>query len=247
MLTVDEVVQAVSAMRSSWGRADVVQAICDRQRPVSQLSGHRWADAIERAADVVVDHCVDLDPAEPADRRASDGRSVWIEPTAPRFTSEAVLAEEEFIVSWAMDAQADPPAPSTTVNRSGLDVLQAHAAAAVAGEERLVLVVGPAGAGKTRTLTAAVDDLHRHGRDVFGVAPTAKAARTLARDTGVRSDTVAKLLHEWQRGGAATAPRIPAWRRGDGHRGRGGDVDHASAAPACPPRRRPRLAARLGR
>ena len=30
-------------------------------------------------------------------------------------------------------------------------------------------------------------------------APTAKAARTLERDTGIRSDTVAKLLHEWQR------------------------------------------------
>ena len=213
MLTVDDVVEAVSAMRSSWGRADVVQAICDRQRPVSQLSGHRWADAIERAADLVLDHCVDLDPAEPADRRASDGRSVWIEPTAPRFTSEAVLAEEEFIVSWAMDAQADPPARSTTVNRSGLDVLQAHAAAAVAGEERLVLVVGPAGAGKTRTLTAAVDDLHRHGRHVFGVAPTAKAARTLERDTGMRSDTVAKLLHEWQ---AAGRPPLPEFQLGAG-------------------------------
>ena len=78
-------------------------------------------------------------------------------------------------------------------------LLQAEAAAAVAGDDRLVLVVGPAGAGKTRMLTAAADDLHQHGRDVFGVAPTAKAARTLERDTGIRSDTVAKLLHEWQR------------------------------------------------
>ena len=37
------------------------------------------------------------------------------------------------------------------------------------------------------------------GAPVFGVAPTAKAARTLERDTGIRSDTVAKLLHEWHR------------------------------------------------
>ena len=213
MLMVADVVEAVSAMRSSWGRADLVQAICDRQRPVSQLSGHRWAEAIERAADIVLDHCVDLDPAEPADRRASDGRSAWIEPTAPRFTSEAVLAEEAFIVSWAMDAEADPPAPSATVDRSGLDVLQSHAAATVAGEERLVLVVGPAGAGKTRTLTAAVDDLHRHGRDVFGVAPTAKAARTLERDAGMRSDTVAKLLHEWQ---GQRRPPLPEFQLGAG-------------------------------
>ena len=124
---------------------------------------------------------------------------MWIEPTAPRYTSEAVLAQEESIITWAMAAQADPPSPSNTVDRTGLDVLQAEAAAAVAGDDRLVLVVGPAGAGKTRMLTAAATDLHQHGREVFGVAPTAKAARTLERDTGIRSDTVAKLLHEWQR------------------------------------------------
>ena len=124
---------------------------------------------------------------------------MWIEPTAPRYTSEAVLAQEESIITWAMAAQADPPSPSNTVDRTGLDVLQAEAAASVAGDDRLVLVVGPAGAGKTRMLTAAATDLHQHGRDVFGVAPTAKAARTLERDTGIRSDTVAKLLHEWQR------------------------------------------------
>ena len=34
---------------------------------------------------------------------------------------------------------------------------------------------------------------------MFGVAPTAKAARVLERETGVVSDTLAKLLHEWQR------------------------------------------------
>ena len=124
---------------------------------------------------------------------------MWIEPTAPRYTSEAVLAQEESIITWAMAAQADPPSPSNSVDRTGLDVLQAEAAASVAGDDRLVLVVGPAGAGKTRMLTAAAADLHQHGREVFGVAPTAKAARTLERDTGIRSDTVAKLLHEWQR------------------------------------------------
>jgi ATP-dependent exoDNAse (exonuclease V) alpha subunit len=34
---------------------------------------------------------------------------------------------------------------------------------------------------------------------VFGVAPTAKAARVLESETGMGSDTVAKLLHEWRR------------------------------------------------
>ena len=96
---------------------------------------------------------------------------------------------------------------------AGLDVLQADAAASVAGDDRLVLVVGPAGAGKTRMLAAAVDDLHAQRRAVFGVAPTAKAARVLERDTGMRADTVAKLLHEWQR---PDRPPLPEYRLGRG-------------------------------
>ena len=34
---------------------------------------------------------------------------------------------------------------------------------------------------------------------MFGVAPTAKAAHVLGRETGMATDTVAKLLHEWTR------------------------------------------------
>jgi len=198
-LIVADVMEAVSQQRSSWTRGDVLQTICDLQRPVSQQSGHRWAATLERATDHVLHQMIDLDPPGDTTRRLSDGRSVWIEPTAPRFTSEPVLAQEEAILTWAIAAQSDPPTPSTTVNRDGLDPLQAEAAAAVAGQDRLVLVVGPAGAGKTRMLTAAAHDLHDHGRAVFAVTPTAKAARTVERDTGIPGDTVAKLLHEWQR------------------------------------------------
>ena len=212
-LTVTDVVEAVSAQHSSWGRPDVIQAICDLHRPVSQMSGHRWAAAIEHAADRVLERCVDLDPPDATQRRDSDGRSLWIEPTAPRFTSEAVLVQEERILTWAIDAQAGTASPSSTVDRTGLDVLQADAAASVAGDDRLVLVVGPAGAGKTRMLAAAVADLHAQHRAVFGVAPTAKAARVLERDTGMRADTVAKLLHEWQR---PDRPPRPEYRLGTG-------------------------------
>jgi conjugative relaxase-like TrwC/TraI family protein len=199
-VSVADVVGAVSGTRSSWHRAAIVQAICDLHRPVSQFSGRQWAATIERAADAVLERCIDLDPpSDTVQRRASDGRSVWIAPAAPRFTSNAVLSQEEHIVTWALDAQTDPPARSKTIDRDGLDVLQGEAAAAVAGGDRVVLVVGPAGAGKTRMLAAAVTDLHAHRRPVFGVAPTAKAARVLERDTGMGSDTVAMLLQEWHR------------------------------------------------
>jgi conjugative relaxase-like TrwC/TraI family protein len=200
-ISVDSLIDALSTAGSSWNRAQVVGALTDLARPDPTLSGDEWAARIEAWADAVAARCVELDPDPTnAPRRASDGRSLWHEPISPHITTEAILAEEELISSWALDAQADEPRPSLTVAAGHLDVLQADVAAAVAGNDRLVLVVGPAGAGKTTTLRAAVDDLNAAGRPVFGVAPSAKAARVLERETGVASDTLAKLLHEWQRG-----------------------------------------------
>src|SRR6185312_14024405 len=103
------------------------------------------------------------------------------------------------VLSWAALAQLEAPSPSPSVRQRGLDPMQAAAAASVAGHDRLTLVVGPAGAGKTRMLAAAVDDLERYARPMFGIAPTAKAARVLEAETRMPTDTVAKLLHEWRR------------------------------------------------
>jgi len=200
-LTVSGVVGALSTSGSTWTRADVLRAICDAQRPVSQLDGARWAAALELLCDQVVKQCEELDPADATShRRGSDGRSMWLEPTAPHLTSTTVLAEEERVLCWAMESDVTDPAPSSTVDCGDLDVLQANAAAAAAGHDRLVLIVGPAGAGKTSALRAAVADLALQRRSVFGLAPSAKAARVLQRDAGLRADTVAKLLHEWERG-----------------------------------------------
>ena len=207
-VTVGEVIEDLSAQRSAWHRMDIVRAVTDRLRPQPAMSGERWARLVDRAVDRVLGECVVLDPDGDGTRRGSDGRSVWIEPVAPQVTSRQVLAQEEAILTWVFDAQLDDPQPSTTVNRGGLDVLQADAAAAVAGEDRVVVIVGPAGTGKTTTLHAAVNDLQRHSRPVFGVAPTAKAAKVLGRETGMHTDTVAKLLHEWAR---PDGPR-PQWR-----------------------------------
>ena len=134
--------------------------------------------------------------------------------------------------------------PSTA---TGLDVLQADAAASVAGDDRLVLVVGPAGAGKTRMLAAAVNDLHAQRRPVFGVAPTAKAARVLERDTGMRADTVAKLLHEWQRPDRPPLPEYRLRQRDDTRRRRGRDGLHPGAASTRHSRRGEPVASRAGR
>jgi conjugative relaxase-like TrwC/TraI family protein len=209
-VVIEDVIDSVGQRRSAWHRLDVLQAICDTTRPQPGVDGEGCAAVFDRAVEVVLEHCVDLDPTEThTRRRVSDGRSVWIEPSARRHTSEAVLAQEVHVITWAIDAQLDPRSPSTTIKTEELDPMQAEAAASVAGHDRLVLVVGPAGAGKTTMLSAAVHALASHGRPVFGLAPTAKAARVLESETGMRADTVAKLLHEWSH---SDRPPEPAWR-----------------------------------
>ena len=157
-VTVEQVLDHLSTAGSTWTRADVLRVVCDLAQPQPGMSGRQWAAALNRLADEVLERCVDLDPDGVGTRRASDGRSLWLEPTSPHFTSPSVLAEEERILTWAMDAQIPDPTPSATIDPEGLDVLQAEAAAAVAGEDRLVVVVGPAGTGKTTMLRAAADD-----------------------------------------------------------------------------------------
>jgi conjugative relaxase-like TrwC/TraI family protein len=210
-VTASDLVAVLSAAGSAWLREDVIRALCDLQRPLPGVTGAEWAAMIEQTADEFIGRCVELDPARGVDGRVrgSDGRSEWIEPVAAHITSKQILAEEEAILTWAMDAQAVDPRPSTTVHGERLDVLQLEAGAAVAGDDRLVLAVGPAGTGKTTMLRAAVDDLHGQSRFVYGVSPTAKAARTLQRETGMPSDTVAKLLHEWS---LPERPPDPEWR-----------------------------------
>ena len=164
---------------------------------------------LDRAVDTVMAQCVDLDPELPEHtrRRASDSRSIRIEPIASQVTSEAVLAQEQQILDWAAEAPAFDPQPSAIVERGELDVIQHEAASAVAGSDPLTLIVGPAGAGKTTMLRAAVETLHSPPhRAVFGFAPTAKAARVLEDETGMVSDTVAKLLYEWSRPDRPPAP-----------------------------------------
>jgi conjugative relaxase-like TrwC/TraI family protein len=191
-----EVVEALAARQSAWNRLDVLRQLCDTVSPQPGHDATTWATALDAAVDTVLGECVDLDPTDTGPRRRSDGRSVWIEPIAKQSTSAHVLAQEEHIISFALDAQTPEASPSATIAVGRLDDAQRSAASAVAGYDRLVVVVGPAGAGKTAMLEAAVGDLHDQRRVVVGLAPTARAAAVLKQETGAECETVAKLLFE---------------------------------------------------
>jgi ATP-dependent exoDNAse (exonuclease V) alpha subunit len=58
---------------------------------------------------------------------------------------------------------------------------------------RLQLAIAPAGAGKTTAMRALVLAWTEEGGQVLGLAPSAAAAAVLAEQTGVHTDTLAKL------------------------------------------------------
>ena len=196
-ISIESIVEGLSEKMSTWHRLDVLRSLCDTAPPQPNIDGKTWVEVLDRSVDAVLDTCIDLDPTgDTTSRRTSDGRSVWIEPIASHATSSHVLAQEEHILTFATAAQVDSPTSSATIDEPGLDDRQHEAATAIAGHDRLVLVVGPAGAGKTTMLRSAVTDLHAHHRPVIGLAPTAKAARVLETETGMLANTVAKLLYD---------------------------------------------------
>ena len=58
---------------------------------------------------------------------------------------------------------------------------------------RLQLAIAPAGAGKTTAMRALTLAWTQDGGHVIGLAPSAAAAAVLAEQTGIRTDTLAKL------------------------------------------------------
>jgi conjugative relaxase-like TrwC/TraI family protein len=130
-----------------------------------------------------------------------DGRPVTEGAVDRMLTTQAILDEEERILTlaqrWTDDGGDSADADARDLDAADdLTAVQRHAAGAVAGERRVVLVVGPAGTGKTTALRPAVAHLHARGRPCFGVAPSAAAAEVLGVETGIDADTLDKLLIE---------------------------------------------------
>jgi ATP-dependent exoDNAse (exonuclease V) alpha subunit len=68
--------------------------------------------------------------------------------------------------------------------------------AAASSSDRVVCVVGHAGAGKTTALAALAEAFQREGKVVIGAAPSGVAAAKLAEETGIPSATLHRVLAE---------------------------------------------------
>jgi thymidine kinase len=155
--------------------------------------------------------CLDL--ADLAKVDAPRWRGALNDPGLERYTTRELLEQEQRIAHWFTRASANArePASDEQIGRAfarlaarddaapTLDPQQAHAATLAAGTNRAVVIVGPAGAGKTTTLRVAVEALHDDGHRVVGLAPTAIAAKRLAEATGLECENVARYLAEHER------------------------------------------------
>ena len=127
---------------------------------------------------------------------------------AVRFATQATLRNEASILdAVTLGQQAGVGVVSFSsardvLERSDLGSDQRTAVRAlVTGGERVALLVGPAGAGKSRALGAARAIWEGSGYSPVGLAPSAMAAGVLKEEAGLRSETLAKFLIEIKRSG----------------------------------------------
>ncbi len=198
--SVDEVLEAVETRHAEWSESQLIEQIAARTTGPDPAT---IADTIEEvrreamASAGVIDLCPEIEPGDVV--RASDGRSVGLPPSAVRYTTSSHLRREVELVEWAMVPAMARHRRHDSVPEvlAGLDASQADAVAMMLGSTRpVVMVVGPAGAGKTRMLAAAVDSWRHADVAVFGVGPSASSARQLADGAGTAADTLHKLVYE---------------------------------------------------
>ncbi len=191
---------SLAEKQSTWRPAELVRELgaalpTDLASDAGTLGP--WLDQL--AESVIAERCLDLSrPVADGDRLRRDGRPVTESVIDRAITLPAIVAEEERLLAQVDRRLGEGGADSPAVfgAEGVLTGVQRDVAAAVAGTHRIVLVVGPAGTGKTTALRPAVEQLRREGRPVFGLAPSAAAAEVLEADTGIAADTLDKLLIE---------------------------------------------------
>jgi conjugative relaxase-like TrwC/TraI family protein len=163
----------VCAVAGSLQAGDTVEGVLETAAKISRLAGVEVIDAggvAGRPARYTTRELLRVE--RDAIRIARDGRSAGA-PSPDAATLERALARS---------------APALT-NEQRLVVREASAAS-----DRVVCVVGVAGAGKTTALRALADAFHTSGVSVLGAAPSGRAADELARATGIATSTLHRLL-----------------------------------------------------
>lgn len=196
------------------GRLDGTQAI--RHAPVREKS----ALTVEQCVDHAIGHgferasvLQDRRLLEAAYRHSIGHRSLTLDAVNDRFgqderliqvqddsrtlcTTKAVLAEEQHMVQLARQDQGKLKPLYRQTPELTLDGQQAEAIRHVlTTTNRVSIIRGAAGSGKTTLMREAIDHIEKTGKRVLVVAPSSEASRNVLRNEGfAEAETVAKLL-----------------------------------------------------
>ncbi|HUF16159.1 MAG TPA: AAA family ATPase [Acidimicrobiia bacterium] len=197
----DAALASLGEGQSSWRHAELVRELAAAVPTTVGVDPVDLTEVLDGLADQVASNrCVDIGhPIPTGTPLRRDGRPITEAAVDRALTTRAILEEEEELITRVqLRKNREVARRRPRVIRFGRELTpgQQEAMAVVAGEGGLELIVGPAGAGKTTMLAKAKLNLAVQGRRVFGVAPTAAAAEVLATETGVRADTLDKLLTE---------------------------------------------------
>ena len=193
----------LTAQATGFDRRDLLQALCQALPPGLPVD----RAALEAAADQVLKSrdAVRLATRSEDGARWSTTELLGVEQAALRLAGELRAVP-------ARDVDADRVERATA--RRTLSGEQQDMVRALAAADGLAVVVGPAGAGKTAALTAAVSIWSAQGRAVTGAAVAAVTARRLEHATGIPATSLARLLATARRTDPATSRPAGLPRRG---------------------------------
>jgi conjugative relaxase-like TrwC/TraI family protein len=217
--TADHILTVIEGSRSTWQMWHI-RAEAQRQVRTIDMPAEHAAALVDLLVDEVLNRrCVALaapagNIAEPEVLRRVDGSSVYAVAGADLYTSQRILDAEQRLVTAAgrldgasvEQSAVDLALLEMAANGTALDAGQAALVHQMCSSgARLQLAIAPAGAGKTTAMRALTLAWTEDGGQVIGLAPSAAAAAVLAEETGIRTDTLAKLTWSLRHG------ELPDW------------------------------------
>ncbi|MHA7241497.1 MobF family relaxase [Arthrobacter sp. TMS1-12-1] len=230
-----DIVHELSAKRASWGRNHVIAQT--RRHLKDAFPGQTITDeTVEKVTrSVIGTHSLQVTPEAitPSLREflRADGTSQFQEADTALFTSHEVLNAEHRILAagqksvipavsmerfdavLAQHTEAAAKAGKPSLSQGQIDLARAFAT----DEKLLTLGIGPAGTGKTTSLSLAAEAVRDTGGRVIGLAPTAAAAAVMSGDLGADATTIDAFLatHRNQQAGTSASTGTFALGAGD--------------------------------
>jgi conjugative relaxase-like TrwC/TraI family protein len=150
---------------------------------------------------MVMKHAVGVASPSAADRAVGDLHLIVVERDGQRLvTTGDVLAEEQRMTDFARRGRGTCPKLGPELHEFHEPKLNEGQRQAVLhvlnSPDRVIVIRGAAGVGKTTAMREAVDAIEANGKQVFTFAPSADASRGVLRDQEgfQNADTVARLL-----------------------------------------------------